>query len=246
MKKLHPFSYEEYVGIIHWIRANYDICKFNDITTESDNFCLIRHDVEFSVDRALQLAEVENALGVTSTYLFQLRNNVYNSLSVQNIYKIRKIKDLGHDIGLHVHCGMINEYSDIKDMIRTDIDILSKITGIDVQVFSFHRPTTNLLMSNIQIDGLINAYGNLYFHAYDSDVPKKLNVKYIADSNHSWKYGYPMHVSHSKLQINFHPFSWTNNGYENVLNFKELLAEKITELTNSISSEIKTFPLELL
>lgn len=240
------FSYKEYEYIIDWIKKNYTINKFTDITEVSNNFCIIRHDVEFSIDRALQLALLENELGICTTYLFQIRNNTYNSLSIQNIKKIRQIHSLGHDIGLHVHCGLIDEYNSIEQLICTDINILSTVTDIDVKIFSLHRPTINLLMANITIDNLINAYGKLYFHAYDNKPPKDLNIKYIADSNHIWKYGYPTTVNHSKLQINFHPFSWTKTGHENTPNFKLLVQEKTSELINSISNEIKTFPTELL
>ncbi len=241
------FSYNEYAYIINWLNTHYTINKFTDINKDSDNFCVIRHDVEFSIDRALRLALLENKLGISTTYLFQIRNNVYNALSVDNVKKIRKIHELGHDIGLHVHRGLLEDYNTIEDMICTDIDILSKITGIDTQIFSLHRPTIELLTTNIKIDGLINTYDKLYFHSYaDAVPPKNLNVKYIADSNHIWKYGYPTTINHSKLQCNFHPFSWTESGYENTPNFKTLIEEKTTELINSISTEIKTFPKELL
>lgn len=240
------FSYNEYEYIINWIKTHYTINKFNDISKNSDNFCVIRHDVEFSVDRALQLAELENTLGISTTYLFQIRNNVYNSLSVQNVKKIRKIYELGHDIGLHVHSGSLENYNSIEEMICIDVDILSKILGIDVRIFSLHRPTVELLTAKICINGLINTYDDLYFHSYIGKAPKNLTVKYIADSNHAWKYGYPTVASHSKLQCNFHPFSWSVQGYENTPNFKQLINEKTIELTNSISNEIKTFPMELL
>ena len=61
-----------------------------------------------------------------------------------------------------------------------------------------------------------------------------------------WKYGYPVTASNSKLQLLIHPFSWTKKGYENTRNFKTLITEKNKEMISSISSEIKTFPTELL
>jgi hypothetical protein len=85
----------------------------------------------------------------------------------------------------------------------------------------------------------------LYFHAYTNRV-KNLRVKYVADSNHMWKYGYPTTVNHDKLQLNFHPYSWTEDGYENTQNFKKLIDERNIEMVESINSEIKTFPEELL
>ena len=240
------FSYKEYHEIISWVQDNYKIYNFSEVDKDAENFCVIRHDVEFSVERAFNLAEFENTLGIQSTYLFQIRNNTYNTFSIENVKKIRQIHELGHQIGLHVHCGLVNDYNSIEEMIKQDIDMLSKMLKINVQVFSYHRPSVDLLLQNLVIDGYINAYSDTFFHAYSGLQPEKLNVKYIADSNHSWKYGHPMSVNHSKLQLNFHPFSWTQTGFKNKENFEMILKEKNQEMIESIRREIKTFPKEIL
>ena len=131
-------------------------------------------------------------------------------------------------------------------MVKKDIDILSNSINMDINIFNFHRPTIDLLLSNIKIEGLINTYSDLYFHAYKGRQPQNLNVRYISDSNHMWKYGYPTTSNNSKLQLNFHPFSWSKQGYENTLNFKKLIKERNKEMVNSMNDEIKTFPEELL
>jgi len=240
------FSYKEYIHIIDWVKTNYNIMKFSDITSSTDNFCVIRHDVEYSIDRAYRLATLEYELGIETTYLFQIRNNCYNALSVRNISLIQEIHNLGHTIGLHVHRGLLHNYDNISDLVKQDIDILSNSTNLDINIFSFHRPAIDMLLSNLKIEGLINAYGNLYFHSYKNSAPKSLRVEYISDSNHMWKYGYPLIASNSKLQLLMHPFSWTKGGYENTRNFETLIIEKNKEIISSISSEIKTFPTELL
>ena len=242
---MRNFSHKEYIHIIDWVKNNYNIMKFSDVTPSTDNFCVIRHDVEYSVYRAYQLAKIEQNEGVKSTYLFQIKNNCYNALSTKNIPTIQKIYDMGHSIGLHVHCGLLNQYDNMTDMIQKDIEVLSNSTGIDVKVFSFHRPTIDMLLSNLKIENLINAYDDMYFHAYVNRV-KNLRVKYVSDSNHMWKYGYPTTVNNDKLQLNFHPFSWTRLGYENTQNFKKLISERNKEMVDSINREIKTFPEELL
>ena len=242
---MRNFSHKEYIHIIDWVKNNYNIMKFSDVTPSTDSFCVIRHDVEYSIYRAYQLAKVEQNEGVKSTYLFQIKNNCYNALSTKNIPTIQKIHKMGHSIGLHVHCGLLDNYSSMEDMIKKDIKILSDSTGIDIKVFSFHRPTIDMLLSNLKIENLINAYDDLYFHAYKNRV-KNLRVKYVADSNHMWKYGYPTTVRHDKLQLNFHPFSWTELGYENTQNFKKLISERNEEMVDSINRETKTFPEELL
>jgi|TARA_R110000822_G_scaffold118550_1_gene251284 hypothetical protein len=243
---IRPFSYKEYVHIIDWIKSNYNIVQYSDIDINTKEFCVIRHDIEYSIERAYELAKLEETMGLKTTYLVQIRNNCYNALSVKNVSLIQKIHDMGHEIGLHVHRGLLHSYKDVTQMIKDDVDILSKAIQIDTKVFSFHRPSIELLTSNLKVPGLINAYGDLYFHAYEGRQPERLNVKYISDSNHTWKYGYPSTSNNTKLQLNFHPFSWTKKGHENTPNFKTLITEKNKEMVESMSNEIRTFPTDLL
>ena len=96
------FSYDEYKEIISLIQEYLPIVDFNDVIDNNlDKYCVIRHDVEYSLDRALQLAKLENELNVKSTYCIQVRNNIYNAISDKNIEIAKQINDLGHEIALH-------------------------------------------------------------------------------------------------------------------------------------------------
>ena len=53
------FSYNEYRNIIKLIQQFLPIMDFADITPKTEEFCVIRHDIEFSIDRAAKLAEIE-------------------------------------------------------------------------------------------------------------------------------------------------------------------------------------------
>ena len=75
------FSYNEYKNIIELVKTHLPIVDFGEVTEEMDKFCVLRHDIEFSVDRAYELAKIEKDLGVVSTYTVQVRNNTYNALS---------------------------------------------------------------------------------------------------------------------------------------------------------------------
>jgi len=59
-----------------------------------------------------------------------------------------------------------------------------------------------------------------------------------------------MHIDYSKypwrMQLLTHPFSWTENGYENMNNFTRLIRERTDELVNDMNSETTTFPKELM
>ena len=72
---------------------------------------------------------------------------------------------------------------------------------------------------------------------------------YLADSNHQWKYGYPLDFDFSKinkLQLLTHPYSWTENGGDNYGNYLSLIRERNKELVYSMDTETNTFPKELL
>ena len=92
---MNKFSYTEYKNIITLVKSNWRIVDFKEVLTQNPSvFCVLRHDIEFSIDRAYKLAKIEKELGITSTYTVQVRNNTYNALSEKNIDLIRKIKDL--------------------------------------------------------------------------------------------------------------------------------------------------------
>jgi hypothetical protein len=241
------FSYNEYRNIIKLIQQFLPIKDFADITSKTDKFCVIRHDIEFSIDRAAKLAEIENKLGISTTYTVQLRNNTYNVLSEKNIEQIHYIKSLGHCIALHQNPPYMSE-KDLKKYVLKDIETLEHYYGFEVDRYAFHRPKQEQLAMYLDIPGKINCYGELYFHYFEGEKPD-LNVTYLADSNHRWKYGHPITTNFntvSKLQLNTHPFSWTEQGYENYGNFLSLIKERNQEMLFDMKSENKSFPKELL
>jgi hypothetical protein len=205
--------------------------------------------VEFSVDRAYNLAKLEHEkLNINTNYFFQLRNNSYNIFSQKNIKLITKIFNMGHKIGLHMHLGALdnlNEKNKIKEYIINDIEIMKKCLEIEIDRFSYHRPPKEILAMNIKINGIINVYDRLYFHYYDGRRPEKLNVYYISDSQHRWDYGHPINLIKNnidKMQILMHPYSWSEEGYSSHENFSKLLDEKMIEMKNTINNECKHFP----
>jgi hypothetical protein len=240
------FSYAEYRDIVDRIRSYTKILDYSEISKETKEFCIIRHDVEFSVDRALNMARFENEeLGLSSSYFFQLRNNAYNLLSQTNIDKILSIKAMGHRIGLHVHLGGLKTREELNEYIKHDIDTVGHYMGIGIDRFSYHRPMRTLLGENLEIEGYINAYSDMYFHYFGDERPKKLNITYISDSNNLWRYGYPTEIIEKRVkrsQILIHPYSWTEEGYgETNDNFRNLVKEKSIEMVHTLNDELKNF-----
>ena len=246
------FNYAEYRNIITLVKHNLPIMDFSEVNDEVNAFCVLRHDIEFSIDRALQMARIEHEdLNVHSTYTVQLRNNTYNALSQKNIEAIQEIESMGHYIGLHQNPPMMDD-DELVDYILKDIETLEHYYGFEVDRFAFHRCGSNpgILEKYVEVPNKINCYAKEFFHYFSGDKPEELRVHYLADSNHDWKYGHPLYVDYwdlpQKMQLLTHPYSWTEVGYENISNFTKLIKERNEELLSDMNSETKTFPKELL
>jgi len=246
------FNYAEYRNIITLVKQNLPIMDFSEVNDEVNAFCVLRHDIEFSIDRALQMARIEHEdLNVHSTYTVQLRNNTYNALSQKNIEAIQEIESMGHYIGLHQNPPQMSD-DELVDYITKDIETLEHYYGFSVDRFAFHRCGSNpgILEKYVEVPDKINCYSEQFFHYFSGEKPKDLRVHYLADSNHDWKYGHPFNVDYwdlpQKMQLLTHPYSWTEVGYENISNFTKLIKERNEELLSDMNSETKTFPKELL
>tara|TARA_R100000951_G_scaffold116714_1_gene130032 strand:+ start:205 stop:951 length:747 start_codon:yes stop_codon:yes gene_type:complete len=246
------FNYAEYRNIITLVKQNLPIMDFSEVNDEVNAFCVLRHDIEFSIDRALQMARIEHEdLNVHSTYTVQLRNNTYNALSQKNIEAIQEIESMGHYIGLHQNPPQMSD-DELVDYITKDIETLEHYYGFSVDRFAFHRCGSNpgILERYVEVPGKINCYAKEFFHYFSGDKPEDIRVHYLADSNHDWKYGHPFNIDYwdlpQKMQLLTHPYSWTERGYENISNFTKLIKERNEELLSDMNTETKTFPKELL
>ena len=247
------FSYSEYRNTIKLVQSYFPIYDFKHILDYKPSvFCVLRHDIEFSVDRALTMARIEaDELGVKSTYTVQLRNNTYNALSQKNIEVIQKIKKLGHKIGLHQNPPLMGDDELIEYILR-DIETLEHYYDFEVDRFAFHRVGSypELLEKYVEVPNKINCYAKEFFHYFQGTKPDKIHVHYLADSNHKWKYGQPMYIDYKeypyRMQLLTHPYSWTEKGGDNYGNYLSLIRERNKELLYSMDTETNTFPKELL
>lgn len=238
------FSFDDYREIIRAIKATGRYATYEE-ALEKDSFVIMRHDVEYSVERAHALAKVEESMDFRSTFFFQWTNNSYNILSRKNRDILSDMHERGQHIGLHFALNGMTDMRVIKERIKQEIDMLSNMLGFEINSFSIHRPSPDVLAENIKISGIINAYQDDFFTFNPKATPEsELDVKYLSDANHVWRYGYPDEETinkYDKVQILTHPFAWTKKGYDNLENYKTLVNEKYVELIDSIDNECKDF-----
>lgn len=238
------FSYEDYKEIIRIIKSTGRASSYKKAITQ-DEFLIMRHDVEYSVERAYELSKVEESMDFTSNYFFQWTNNSYNILSKRNMDMIKDMHERGQHIGLHYALNGLTDMKQVRVQIQKELDILSEMFGFSVDTFSVHRPSKDILAENIKLSGKLNAYQDEFFTFKDNvDENTKVDVKYMSDANHIWRYGYPDEkniTGNKKVQILTHPFAWTKTGYDNFDNYKTLVIEKLNVMIDSIDAECKDF-----
>lgn len=195
------FTYQSYIDLIH-------------LGMDTGVSFFLRHDVDISLKKALEMAEIESKNGFHSTYYILLSSPFYNALEAENLERIRMIRELGMGVGLHYDLSIKN---DIDKTILAEIMVqmgllehhIGKISGMSV---TFHKPVTGKDVSESTIQ-LLNQ-NEIYCPNFDS------RFKYISDSGHNWREDpFDAVATFESLHINTHP-EWYN---EKELNMEECL-----------------------
>ena len=235
------FSHKFYKKIIN--RYKDSIIDYPD-AIGADSFTLIRHDVEFDVPKAHQMAILDAELGIESSFLFQVRSHAYNFISRENIRIVNQINEMGHNLGLHVYISHIDkgDWKSLYGELAFQKKIMEGSLGIKIDRFSFHRPPAWVLENGDDlIDGLFNLYGKSFFeYTLFPKAPKY--IKYFADSRHKWDYGDPMcDFNYRKFHLSLHPDEWSSTHLNEAENFKSLALNHATVFQRTLEIETTNF-----
>ena len=96
---MRDFTLESYAKYIQAIHKSYpDILRFDEffrMDPKPESYCLIRHDVDRRPKKALQMAQLENRMGIRATYYFRAKKLIFKPGIIQ------EISNLGHEVGYH-------------------------------------------------------------------------------------------------------------------------------------------------
>lgn len=207
--KFDYFTIAHYVELVKLAKnMGFQFILHKDKYEEERKDIIWRHDVEFSPDIALKMAEIENKLGVQATYFFQIHSEFYNTFEPYFTRLLKEIKSLGHHIGLHFdsHYYGINSVENLDKFIEIDRAYFEKVFNIELDTFSFHNTTPFVLSCrNYQYGGLINVYAEFF----------KEHYLYCADSTGFWRYEVLDEVLHDEkvrhLQVLTHDAMWSDS-----------------------------------
>jgi hypothetical protein len=146
----------------------------------------LRHDVDLSLDAALQLAELEVESGALATYFLMTQSVFYNLASPEGRRAINRLRELGHRIGLHA----VWPGAELDD--RFD------------PVVAWHNPDPDYMTE--PVDGFVNVMQAPWFDP----------ERYRSDSNQRWRHGCPhvelREGGFDWLQLLVHPEIWVYPG----------------------------------
>lgn len=202
------FTTGGYIGLLKTLCKNkYRIANYLD-WQKYDKCVILRHDVDFDLQQAYSMAQLEYKHGIRSTYFIMLTGSFYNMYSMKNRSIIHNIQDMGHTIGVHfdemAYPDDVGNVNRIKRDIKKELEIMTETLNMDIVIFSYHRPSKAILESNLQLQGSINSYGNIFFNQF----------KYLSDSRMNWREPVIDIIEkneYSKLHILTHPFWYHDN-----------------------------------
>lgn len=238
------FSYSYYQDVIKLFREkNYRFIFFDDKNyNKNHNKIILRHDVNFDLNKALNLAKIEKSINIKSTYFFLLSNKNYNIFNHSNLKIIKKIESLGHKIGLHFDFDNYPNSTNDETLtfLKNEIKCINFLLNTKIKYLSIHRPSMFFLKNfknKKKIFGLVNTY-------YKGFTTGKF--KYLSDSNGSWREGDPISFfNNNKIKLSYqiltHPFWWNKYPKNQFEILKDFLVDKENEIVNNSKNNCKFF-----
>lgn len=239
------FTYSDYENMLKLLLDNgYAVADYNT-HSKFDKCAILRHDIDYDLEKALPFAKLEKECGVKSTYFVLVTSDFYNVFSSSSQSALNSISDLGHSIGLHFdevrYPDLFGKPEGLKEKILIESELLSKATGLAVKSVSMHRPSKQILEANISIPGIVNSYSDEFFK----------NFKYLSDSRRNWREPIEEIIKsqkYARLHILTHAF-WYNETEktlkQSLLGFisnasedrKRSLADNFTDLSVALRSD---------
>lgn len=193
------YTFAEYEKLLRSLLD--DGYAFTDFSSLEADEIVLRHDVDLSPERALEMGRIEAALDVRATYCFLLTTPAYNLLEVEHVNALSELVALGHEVALHFdthhYWSARPDPDELRTRVRAECDVIGRLLGHEIDVVSFHRPPPWVL--DVDFDGFVNTYAPPFFS----------ETTYLSDSSQKWRAESPFPERRPEhLQLLVHPGLW--------------------------------------
>lgn len=197
------FTYNAYQMLLSLLAGHGYICTDYHRWKHFSRCVILRHDIDADISRAMVFAEMEAQAHCKATYFVLLRNDEYNPLSRSSVDKLKRIMGFGHEIGLHFdemsYPEAVGDKEKITALICSEANMLENEIGCPITCVSMHRPSQEILEADLDIPGMVNSYGQTFFHTF----------KYLSDSRRHWHEPVEDVIrseKYDRIQLLTHPF----------------------------------------
>jgi hypothetical protein len=161
---------------------------------------ILRHDIDYSIALAYQIAELDASHKIRSTFALLLTSPLYNPFTPTNIKFINDIHKLRHNIVLHHQVLPGQSALDIRNDIIREMHVMRTYYPYCQNVFVWHALPAKNLLSDMKIPGMINAYDDRYVKT----------MSYISDSvlRHAPEIFINTLKQHNLIHMLLHPIIW--------------------------------------
>lgn len=227
------FTYNDLRLIYDKLRIrNLNCLKFGDLAdtpAAPPTYFLIRHDLDYSLSKATELAHRERDWGYRSTYFVLLSCDHYNLLSREGTKAVRELAGLGHEVGLHYDVQvMVDRGTDMNIQLEFELSVLADICG---------RPVRSIAMHNPSIYG-DDPFAGVKFvvNAYRKDIIEEGG--YYSDSAGAWRdHAVDALCNGSfpgRVQLLIHPVLWDSGRGGRLDRLNAWRARKLELLDNAV------------
>jgi len=230
------FDYETYWWILERLARTHRPLRFADFADGSPQppFFILRHDVDYSTQAALRLAEQESRRGFRATYFLLLNCFYYNLLSPHEADVPRRLVGLGHEVGLHYDVNFLRAFPRERweELLRLQASLLERLSGAPVLSIAMHQPRLNGEDPMRNRPGFLNAYDDRFIR----DMP------YLSDSCRAWSDSAWELLESGPLpptfQLVLHPINWSETDRDR--------AEIFTSLHHDLARAVEAAGSDLL
>ncbi len=223
------FSIPGYAHLIqNFLELGYVPRVFDDTVMMSDGDLLLRHDVDYCLQSACEMARAEEALGVQATYFILLRSPLFNPFGHGEAEILREISRLGGSVGLHFDAsyypGLSVEQLEVE--AKREAGILERLVNREIRTLSFHKPPLEVRSRAARFGGLVH-----------SSLPMFMDdILYCSDTLGIFGHGEPLDKlevqNRNPVQLLTHPIWWSESADLTGLEKLDRLFERRTRLTN--------------
>jgi peptidoglycan/xylan/chitin deacetylase (PgdA/CDA1 family) len=176
---LPAFSLDDYLKLLDNFKSEgYALRPVSGMFENNEGKAVfLRHDVDLHITAIQPMAALESENDIRSTYFVPVSLH-FNPIFPENQALLRKMVEMGHEIGLHYDLATYpNELDLAKEHLNWEAGILSRITGKDVKSICMHNPYKGQPDPFRQSDDFINPHDPRY----------QQDLLYVSDSCRTWR-----------------------------------------------------------